>query len=97
LSTQNIIDLQTWHLNNVHIQFNGTVWRQIKGIAQGTNQSPDLAELILMNYEYNFNPKIAKQFKYTTQKMDNIIFINNSTVQQHIYKNIKNPHGIYPQ
>jgi hypothetical protein len=31
------------------------------------------------------------------QKMDDILFINNPTAQQHIYKNTKNPHGIYPQ
>lgn len=103
-SAQNLIDLQTWHLKNAHIHYNNKIWRQTKGIGQGTNQSPDLADLILMYYEYEFidyhtknNKKIAQAFQYTTRKMDDILFINNPTAQQHIYKNETNPHGIYPQ
>jgi hypothetical protein len=29
--------------------------------------------------------------------MDDILFINNPTAQQHIYQNTDNPHGKYPQ
>jgi hypothetical protein len=68
--SQDIIDLQTWHLKNAHIQYNNTTWRQTKGIGQGTNQSPDLVDLILMYYKYNFidyhtihNPQIAQNFQ----------------------------------
>jgi hypothetical protein len=103
-TAQDLIDLQIWHLKNAHITYNNKVWRQTKGIGQGTNQSPDLADLILMYYEYEFidyhtkhNPEIAKAFTYTTRKMDDILFINNPTAEQHIYKNAQNPHGIYPQ
>lgn len=103
-SSENIIELQKWHLNNAHIQFNNKVWKQIKGIGQGTNQSPDLANLILMYYEHQFidyhtthNKEIAKAFKYTTRKMDDILFINNPQAHKYIYKNTENPNGIYPQ
>lgn len=99
-----IINLQNWHLNNAHITYNKQIWRQIKGIGQGTNQSPDLADLILMYYEYQFvdyhtkhNPNIAKQFNYTTRKMDDILFINNPNAINHIYQDETNPHGIYPR
>jgi hypothetical protein len=57
-----------------------------------------------MYYKYNFidyytkhNPQIAQNFQYTTRKMDDILFINNPTAQQHIYQNKENSHRIYPQ
>ena len=74
LSSQDIIDLQIWHLKNAHIVANNTVYRQIRGIGQGTNQSPDLADLILMFYEYQFieyhtihNKQLASLHIYCTK------------------------------
>lgn len=99
-----ICTLQAWHLDNAYITYNNTIWKQTKGIAQGTNQSPDLADLILMYYEQKFinyhsshNPEIAKKFSNTTRKMDDVLFINNHNAINHIYKNNNNKHGIYPQ
>jgi hypothetical protein len=99
-----IINLQIWHLNNAHITFNKKIYKQIKGIGQGTNQSPDLADLILMYYERNFinyhtlhNPQLALQFNYSARKMDDILFINNPNAHKHIYQDEENPHGIYPR
>jgi len=58
IMTENTITkLQTWHLNNFLIIYNNKVWKQIKGIGQGTNQSPDLADIILGHYKEKFIKK----------------------------------------
>lgn len=104
LTAQQICELQIWHLNNTNIEYNGDIWRQIKGIGQGTNQSPDLADITLFYYENKFikhhkqhNPKIAQKFSTTLRKMDDLLFINNNKIDKWLYKTNEQKHGIYPK
>lgn len=103
LTKEKLIKLQKWHLNNTIIKYNNNIYKQTNGIGQGTNQSPDLANLTLYYYKNKFmkyhtknNINIAKTFTNTTRKMDNILFINNNIAKEWIYKNKTNPHGLYP-
>jgi len=105
LTEESIIALQTWQLNNATIMYNNKIYKQIKGIAQGTNQSPDLADIILNHYEEQFikhhhknnNHQILSAFENTYRKMDDILCINNPITNKWIYQDETNPHGIYPK
>ena len=105
LNENQIIQLQNWQLNNATIQYNNKTWKQIKGIAQGTNQSPDLADIILGHYEHEFmkhhkkqkNTNIINIFNNTTRKMDDILCINNDIINEWIYIDENQPHEIYPK
>jgi len=105
LEAHTIIHLQIWQLNNAVITYNNKAYQQIKGIAQGSNQSPDLADIILNHYEENFikhhhknnNNNILKAFENTYRKMDDILCINNPLTQQWLYQDNDQPHGIYPK
>jgi hypothetical protein len=103
LTAKEITNVQNWQLNNAIILYNGKAWKQTKGIAQGTNQSPDLADIILGHYEKEFmkfhknNKNIIDIFNNTSRKMDDILCINNNIIQEWLYQDNKQPNGIYPK
>ena len=48
-------------IDNIYIRFGSSVFRQVIGIAMGTNSAPLLADLFLHTFEYDFMVKAMKQ------------------------------------
>ena len=53
-SCQNVCDALTFLLDNIFIQFGTKQYRQVVGIAMGTNCAPLVADLFLFCYERDF-------------------------------------------
>ncbi len=49
-----IIDLLKWVLKNNYFQYNNQIYRQIKGVAMGTNTAPPFADLFMIYHELMF-------------------------------------------
>ena len=54
LTKDDIVTWFTYLLNNIYIKYQDTLYRQIIGIPMGTDCAPDLANLFLFSYEYQY-------------------------------------------
>ena len=53
-SCQNVCDALTFLLDNIFIQFDTKLYRQVVGIPMGTNCAPLVADLFMFSYERDF-------------------------------------------
>ena len=82
----------TFLMENLHVQFDGMVYRQIVGIPMGTNCAPLKTNLFLYCYERDFmsNLQISKRFdlidKFNdiSRYLDDIFTIDNPEFAEHI-------------
>lgn len=83
LSEHQLKTLLIWKIDNTIIQYGHTTLRQIIGIAQGDNHSPQLCNLYLSFYEIQFLQYIKQNFKsdffllsLTRRNIDDTIFFS---------------------
>ena len=82
----------TFLVENIYVQFEGIVYKQIVGIPMGTNSAPLIADLFLFCYERNFMSNIHKYKQYdlidmlndTSRYLHDIFTINNPKFEKHI-------------
>ena len=92
-----LCDALTFLIDNIYVQFNGKVYRQVIGIPMGTNCAPLIADLFLFCYERDFMTHLNKSkqfdlieiFNSTSRYLDDIFTVDNP----HFEKCIKD---IYP-
>ena len=70
-------------LNNIYVEFDNKIYRQIIGIPMGCDCAPWLANLFLFTYEYNFiSDRVSNedssvcQFKFTYRYIDDLCILN---------------------
>ena len=84
-SCQSVCNALTFLLDNIFIRFDTKLYKQVVGIAIGTNCAPLVADLFLFCYERDFmmSPSDDKQadvidvFNTTSRYLDDILNINN--------------------
>jgi hypothetical protein len=71
-------------IDNIYIQFGGTVFQQTIGIPMGTNCAPLLADLFLLTYEYDYLAQLtkkdihqARKFNLSFRYIDDLLCANN--------------------
>ena len=72
-------------IDNIFVQFEGFLFRQVIGIAMGTNCAPLLADLFLYSYENEFvdnlirsgHMRLARSFSLYYRYTDDLIVFNN--------------------
>ena len=79
-------DIVTWFtcvLKNIYIKYQDTFYRQIICIPMGTDCAPDLANLFLVSYEYqyvmnliNSNSPYIEKLHYIYQYIDDLIVLH---------------------
>ena len=77
---------------NISVQFDGMVYRQILGIPMGTNCAPLIADLFLYCYQRDFMSGLNKSKRYdfidmyneATRYLDDIFNIDNPEFEKHI-------------
>ena len=80
-----VCDALTFLLDNIFIQFDTNLCRQVVGIPMGTNCAPLVADLFLFCYESDFMMSLSddKQadvidaFNTTSRYLDDILYVNN--------------------
>ena len=84
-SCQNVCDALSYLLDNIYIRFGNKLYRQIVGIAMGTNCAPLVADLFLFCCERAFmtllsgdnQPEIIEEFNSTSRYLDDLFNNNN--------------------
>ena len=84
-SCQNVCDALTFLLDNIYIQFDTKLYRQVVGIPMGINFAPLVADLFLFCYERDFmmslsddkQADVINAFNTTSRYLDDILNINN--------------------
>ena len=84
-SCQNVCEALTFLLDNIFIRFGTKQYRQVVGIAMGTNCAPLVSDLFLRCYQRDFMMSLSddKQadvidaFNTTSRYLDDILSINN--------------------
>ena len=82
---QNVCEALIYLLDNIYIRFGTKLYRQIIGIAMGTNCDPLVADLFLFCYERDFmkslsdvkQAEIIEAFKSTSRYLDDLLNIDN--------------------
>ena len=68
-------------VDNIHVRFDGQLFRQMVGIPMGTNCAPPLADLFLYSYENEFLDKLINlSYRY----IDDLISFNNKRFKEFI-------------
>jgi hypothetical protein len=88
----------TFLLDNLFVEFNGKIFKQIIGVPMGTNCAPLIADLFLYCYESEFMLELSKTkqvdlincFNLTSRYIDDILNLDNPLFEQYIHK-------IYPK
>ena len=95
LTKDDIVTRFTYLLNNIYIKYQDTLYRQIIGIPMGTDCAPDLANLFLFSYEYqyvmnliNSNSPDIEKLRYIYRYIDDLIVLNDDGYFNSIYLNI---------
>ena len=84
-SCQNVCDALTFLLDNIFIQFDTKLYRQVVGIPMGTNCAPLVSDLFLFCYERDFMMSLSNDkqadvidaFNTTSRCSDDILNIDN--------------------
>lgn len=79
-------------IDNIFVEFDDTIYRQVIGIPMGTNCAPLIADLFLFCYERDFMSKLVKDkrldlidcFNRTSRYLDDILNINNPDFEKYI-------------
>ena len=87
-----LMDALCFLLDNIFIQFDNTIYRQVVGIPMGTNCAPLIADLFLYCFEKKFMLKLQKQkrhgliqsFSNTSRYLDDILTIDNPFFERFI-------------
>ena len=82
----------TYLVDNIFVEFEDKVYRQVIGIPMGTNCAPLIADLFLYCHERNFMNKLVKKkrldlidnFNRTSRYLDDILNINNPDFDKYI-------------
>ena len=82
----------TFPVENIYVQFEGMVYKQIMGIPMGTNCSPLIADLFLFRYERDFmsNVQISQRYDLidmlndTSRYLEDIFTIDNPEFYKYI-------------
>ena len=82
----------TFLMENIYVQFDGTVYQQKVGIPMGTYFAPLIADLFLFCYERDFMSNLQKsrrfdlidKFNDTSRYLDDIFTIDNPAFSEHI-------------
>ena len=82
---EDIISMLNFLIDNIFVEFGGTIFQQIIGIPMGTNCAPLLADLFLYSYESEFIQQLLKSgakkqchsFNLTYRYIDDVLSINN--------------------
>ena len=86
------IEAFTFLMENIYVQFEGMVYRQLVGILTGTICAPLIADLFLFCYERDFMSNLHKSKRYdlidmfndTSRYLDDIFTIDNPEFEKHI-------------
>ena len=89
---QELIDVLFFLLDNIYVEFNNNVYKQIVGIPMGTNCAPLIADLLLFCYERDFmlslnsdsESTIIDNFNNTCRYLDDIFNIDNPMFSNYI-------------
>ena len=83
---QDLMVLLHYYLDNIFIKVGGNIFQQKIGIPMGTNDGPNIADLLLFAKEFRFmrglhknNIILAKKFSYTFRYIDDLLSINMPT------------------
>ncbi|KAL6042623.1 hypothetical protein QOT17_024345 [Balamuthia mandrillaris] len=102
-SVEQILELLQWQIKNCVVRYGNVVLKQDRGISQGVNHGPDLANFYTCHYECKFmlqlqkmEPHVAHIFSKSVQKIDDIALFNNPYVHQYQYTDGKSL-GLYPK
>jgi hypothetical protein len=84
----------TFLLDNLFVEFNGKIFKQIIGVPMGTNCAPLIADLFLYCYESEFMLELSKTkqvdliqcFNLTSRYIDDILNLDNPFFAQYIHK-----------
>ena len=60
LQYDDILELFRFLINNIYVKFRGNVYRQVVGIPMGCDCAPQVADLFLYWYEYNYIKKLKR-------------------------------------
>lgn len=82
----------TYLIDNIFVEFENKVYRQVIGIPMGTNCAPLIADLFLYCHERNFMDNLVKSkrldlinnFNRTSRYLDDILNINNPDFEKYI-------------
>jgi len=100
-------EMLIYMLYNTYIMVNGQTFRQLIGIPMGTNSGVNVANLYLVDYEFDFIERliidkryeIIDKFKNTIRFLDDILSIDNQLFKELLYSDsiYQGIHGIYPK
>lgn len=87
-----LCDALTYLIDNIFVEFQDKIYRQIIGIPMGTNCAPLVADLFLYCHEKQFMDKLVKNkkleliqcFNRTSRYLDDILNINNPYFDKYI-------------
>ena len=82
----------TFLIDNIFVEFDNRIYRQVIGIPMGTNCAPLIADLFLFCQERNFMDRLVKNkkldliesFNRTSRYLDDILNINNPKFEKYI-------------
>ena len=86
-----LVELTDFLIDNVYIRVGNKVFRQTIGIPMGTDCAPQLANLFLFYYEYNYmktlmgmDMHMARRFNNTVRYIDDLLTLNNAKFEDQI-------------
>ena len=99
LSAEELIKHVRLIIDNSFIIFSDKIYRQVVGIPMGTNCAPDLANIFLHMYEYDYlkklveegNTRVARLLGQTFRYQDDCIAFNDDNTFRHHYSHIYPP------
>ena len=88
-SANHICEMVEFLIYNIFVKFWGRPFRQVIGIAEGTNWAPLLADLFLYSYGSDFLDKkwpqeIARSFNLCFRYIDDLIVFNNKKFWEYV-------------
>ena len=95
LTKDDIKDMFSYLLDNIHMFYRSKIFRQIIGIPMGTDCAPELANLFLFSFEYKYIMSLInckdgnlKYFKYVYRYIDDLLTLNDNGHFKNIFKDI---------
>ena len=97
ITKEQLYEMVEYVVNNTYFRFGALVIKQTVGIPMGTDCAPQIANLVLHYYEYQYIQKIKNdkeitdKLRYTFRYIDDITLLNDMGKFKHLYTQI------YPQ